>query len=186
MKRRGEAFEADYYNREWKIDFRERYAANKLAWGRRYALAQRAKAYVVGSVLELGCGFGFLAKYVKGPYLGIDFSSFVVEAAREINANPQAEFLVGDIRDLPPLGQFDTVAMLEVLEHLDDPPQAVEIARQLARRRIVISVPRKMSRAISHVWPIWSQEDVENILGPGALCQEFRRWWVAMWENLEL
>lgn len=178
MKRHGRAESAEYYDREWRQDYKNRHTSSRLGWERRLALAQHAAAYLVGSsVLDLGCGYGELARFVKGTYLGIDFSPFVIEKAKEMKLG--AQFLVADILDLPDVGQFDTVAMLEVLEHMDDPPHVINLVRPLARRRIVISVPKRSysgSDPYCHVWPTWSPQDVTDLLGPGSVCHDFRRW----------
>lgn len=188
MKRHGAALGADYYDQEWKHDFRRRETSRKLAWERREALAKAVAAHTVGSVLDLGCGYGVLSRFVHRPYLGVDFSPFVIGKARQLNGGNRAEFLAGDILDLPELDLFDTVAMLEVLEHLDDPAQMVDLARPLARKRIVVSVPKRSysgSDPKCHVWPTWSEEDVKRVLGAGAVCYPFRRWRIGVWEVAE-
>lgn len=188
MKRHGKALGADYYDREWRHDFQRRETSSKLGWERRKALAKAVAAHTVGSVLDLGCGYGVLARFVKRPYLGIDFSPFVIRKAKQLNGINQAKFLAGDILDLPELDLFDTVAMLEVLEHLDDPAQMIELARPLARKRVVVSVPKRSysgSDCESHVWPTWSEEDVKRVLGAGAVCRTFRRWRIGVWEKQE-
>jgi len=188
MKRHGKALGAGYYDREWRQDFQGRETSSKLGWERRKALAKAVAAHTVGSVLDLGCGYGELAKFVHRPYLGIDFSPFVIRKAKQLNRGNRAKFLVGNILSLPELDLFDTVAMLEVLEHLDDPIQMVELARPLARKRVVVSVPKRSysgSDCKSHVWPTWSEEDVRRVLGEGTVCRTFRRWRIGMWEKGE-
>lgn len=147
-------------------------------------LAREVSEHVVGSVLDLGCGLGFLAEVVPGPYLGVDFSPFVIRKAKKQNRKPEVQFLEADIRDLPDVGEFDTVTMLEVLEHLDDPAQAVRTAKELARRKIVVSVPRHQPGK-GHVWPTWSRADLESLLGSGTVCWRYRGWRLAMWEKYE-
>ena len=172
---------AQFYDDIWRLVFKERKSSKRLNWERMRDLARVASKEVVGSVLDWGCGFGFLSEFVKGSYLGVDFSPFVIKAAKKLY--PKAEFLVGDIRDFQSPDMFDTVVMLEVLEHLDDPHKAVESARQLARKRIVISVPRGKSRSGDHVWQDISQEDVLTLMGPGTECRQYRRKWLAVWER---
>lgn len=147
-------------------------------------LAREVSEHVIGSVLDLGCGLGFLAEVVSGPYLGVDFSPFAIRKAKKHNKKPEVEvrFLEADIRNLPDVGEFDTVTMLEVLEHLDDPAQAVQAAKGLAQQRIIVSVPRHQPGA-GHVWPTWSQTDLENLLGSGTVCWQYRGWWLAMWDK---
>jgi len=172
---------ARFYDNLWEFVFKERKSSKRRAWERMKDLARAASKEVVGSVLDWGCGFGFLSEFVRGPYLGVDFSPFVIKTAKGLH--PEAEFLVGDIRDFQSPDMFDTVVMLEVLEHLDDPHGAVESARKLARKRIVISVPRGKSRSGDHVWKDIDREDVLELLGEGATCQQYRRKWLGVWED---
>jgi 2-polyprenyl-3-methyl-5-hydroxy-6-metoxy-1,4-benzoquinol methylase len=172
----------DFYDDAHRRFFRN-WEANKLSRERCEALAKRASQYIVGSVLDLGCGFGFLSQFVERPYLGIDFSPFVIEKAQILHGKSRATFQVGDIRHLPEIEMFDTVAMLEVLEHLDNPAAAVEIAQDMARRRIVVSVPRQSRPSNrAHVWPDWTAEDVTNLLGENSECHRYRRWWIGVKE----
>lgn len=160
-------------------DAKYRYWRKRLQlMGRFRALAEEVSKDVVGSVLDLGCGFGFLADFVKGPYLGVDFSPVAIWGAREMS--PSVEFVVGDLRHFTPTVAFDTVVLLEVLEHLDNPAQAVELARQWATQRIVVSVPRHMPGG-GHIWPTWTEEDVARLLGPGAKVRRYRRWEIGVW-----
>jgi SAM-dependent methyltransferase len=75
LEKHGKAETSEYYDREWKRHWRKRHSPGpRLGWERREALAHRAASCLAGSVLDLGCGFGILAKFIKAPYLGIDFS----------------------------------------------------------------------------------------------------------------
>jgi len=168
------------YDAAHRLLFRKRESSKKLGWERSLALAYEASKHVVGSVLDLGCGLGFLAKFVKGRYLGVDFSPYSVRQARQMDWNPKARFIEGDIRDLEIAGQFGTVTMLETLEHLDDPTQAIETARRLVRHRIIVSVPRQ-SRAGTHIWDDWNPQKLKALLGSGTVCYRYRRSWIAIW-----
>lgn len=178
MKNR--AAEPGVYDAAHQLLFHKRGSSKRLGWERSLALAHEASKYVVGSVLDLGCGLGFLAKFVKKRYLGVDFSPYSIRKAKRLNWNPKARFVVGDIRNLKVTGWFGTVVLLETLEHLDDPTQAIETARRLARQRIVVSVPRE-SRAGTHVWEDWTPEKLMALLGPGTICRRFRRSWIGVW-----
>jgi cyclopropane fatty-acyl-phospholipid synthase-like methyltransferase len=74
------------------------------------------------SVLDLGCGYGDVAKFYANRcrYVGIDSNESYIETARRRNSNNDAEFLVGDISDPEILsrGPFDLVILTGVLHHL--------------------------------------------------------------------
>lgn len=87
-------------------------------------------------LLDVGCGSGYLAKLLKVciPGLvihGVDVSTVALERAR--NHADQVWPVDLDKADLPvPSAHYDTVACVEVLEHLYDPDHALrEIARVL-------------------------------------------------------
>lgn len=148
---------------------------------------------ITGSVLDLGCGLGHVADLVDGRrYFGIDFSLEAVREARRRCRNRRATFAFGDFRALArvahQIGEFDTVLLLEVLEHLDPDGlfAAVKIALACARRRIVVTVPRDMPGR-AHVTPRWRASDLRAFLGEGARCALFGgddddRWWLAVKE----
>jgi len=135
---------------------------------------QVTSRYVVGSVLDLGCGLGLLADMIDGEYLGVDFSPFAIEWARANTKNHKALFLLGDLRDLPPFPcarkTYDTVVMAETLEHLDDPASVVAAAFIYALKRIVVTVPVEMGGP-DHVKPAWNRKDLEGLLGGLSVCE---------------
>ncbi len=100
------------------------------------------------SVLDAGCGEGFVVKYLKrqDPSLevtGIDKSTEAVTYARRM-IEVDAAFHTGDLYDLPFAdGSFDTVVCSEVLEHLHWPDRAVGELKRVARSHVLISVPRE-------------------------------------------
>lgn len=98
------------------------------------------------SVLDAGCGEGFVAQYLKrrDPSLevtGIDRNAQAVAYARQV-MEVDATFQTGDLYALPfSDGSFDTVVCSEVLEHLDRPDAAVEELKRVARNHVLITVP---------------------------------------------
>lgn len=106
------------------------------------------------TVHEVGCGEGsltiFLAKrYPQLRFRGSDFSKQVVDLAR---ANAARESLSIDFRanslyDLTrDADSADLIICCEVLEHLEGPERALGIVSKLARKNLILSVPRE---------PIW-------------------------------
>ena len=124
--------------------------------------------FVVGdSVLDLGCGIGYIADMIGGrQYLGVDFSRYAVKYSREVVQNPKARFLV---RDLQAVSQsdfraYDTVLVLEILEHVADPKQLAALAMAWAKKRVIATVPRDMP-GTAHVWPTWGHWMAKCLFG---------------------
>lgn len=90
-----------------------------------------------GSVLELGCGVGILAREIKEDYLGLDISSVAIQIMHE-------QGFKAEVRNIPSINtkKFDTIVGLELLEHLDDNArlQTIIEARNLCDQAI-FSVP---------------------------------------------
>ncbi|MGE0527978.1 MAG: class I SAM-dependent methyltransferase, partial [Bdellovibrionales bacterium] len=85
------------------------------------------------SLLELGCGSGYLAARVKshcGSYVGIDIAAVAIREARRSLPEPHLQFMQGDIRQmrLP-------VAELTVLLGLSDWLSPMELKALVARLR---------------------------------------------------
>jgi 2-polyprenyl-3-methyl-5-hydroxy-6-metoxy-1,4-benzoquinol methylase len=101
------------------------------------------------SVLDVGCGEGVLthrwAQQVSGRVVGIDLPGLEGEwAARQA---PNLEFRVTEGEDLPFAdGQFDVAIAIEVLEHVPDPGHTLAEMARVARRHLLVSVPRE---------PVW-------------------------------
>lgn len=90
---------------------------------------------IEGSVLELGCGVGVLARRIEGEYLGLDISPVAVGIMQEQGFD-------AEVRDIPLIGisGFDTIVGLEFLEHVDDRQAVICEVSQLCQRAI-FSVP---------------------------------------------
>lgn len=107
-------------------------------------IALEIKKLEVKSVIDLGCGEGFVEEYLlkeglKIEIVGIDKNKKAIRQAR--GRNPNGEFIQGDIFSLNFKDkQFDLVLMLEVLEHLREPQKALLKAKRLAKMAI-FSVP---------------------------------------------
>lgn len=115
--------------------------------------------YLYGSVLDIGCGPGYLGMAAPGEYTGIDISPKAIELARESSCG---KFLVHDAEYSPlpfPDQGFDTVVASELLEHLLNHGLLLEEMRRVARAYIVITVPISMG-GCGHVWPQWTYRDV--------------------------
>jgi SAM-dependent methyltransferase len=106
--------------------------------------------YVTGEVLEIGCGIGNISRFLLAaghPVIGLDLSSDYIRYATERLGEHSFEGYTADITgELPPslaARRFDTVVMLNVLEHIENEHQALcRIAGQLRLGgRLVCLVP---------------------------------------------
>jgi 2-polyprenyl-3-methyl-5-hydroxy-6-metoxy-1,4-benzoquinol methylase len=101
------------------------------------------------SVLDVGCGEGVLTlgwAEVLGdrPVVGLDLADPKLEAEWQVRSRPNLSFVVGHGEQLPfGEAQFDLVAAIETLEHVDNPERTLAEMRRVARRHLLVSVPRE-------------------------------------------
>ena len=144
---------------------------------------------VVGySVLDLGCGIAYIADMIgeERQHLGVDFSDYAIRYSRWTVRNPKARFRRLDLREMGPgnFRTYDTVLLLEILEHVAEPNHLASLALALARRRIVATVPRDMP-GTAHVWPTWQPWMVRGLFGEVDRCELFGKgdkWWLIVKE----
>lgn len=109
------------------------------------ACISRIVAETLGeSICDVGCGTGVLLKRIRqarggaGNYTGVDF---VVEDAAAVDG---VDYVAARIENLPfEDGAFDTVICTHVIEHVLEYRQAIAELRRIARRRLIIVVPRE-------------------------------------------
>jgi len=116
----------------------------------------------VGDILELGCHIGFnLVYYARMGFraVGVDVSSVLLtEAQKLISKEPldvqnRIGLIHSFIEDLVPDYRFDTILLLETLEHVIDPLPIIVKARELLAPdgRIYLSAPSIRIGTFSHV-----------------------------------
>ena len=106
--------------------------------------ARRIKAvkrHIRGTVLDMGCGAGFLADFVDPEnYVGFDPDPESLEAARQRNPCHSFRNLLPSPED-----RFDSIVALAVIEHLTDPGEfLVAMAARLdpgKGSRIILTTP---------------------------------------------
>ncbi len=108
---------------------------------------------------EVGCGEGHLSLRLARdhPHLRLqasDFSTQVIALAKENAAHQPVsiDFQVASLYELTPEAHSaDLVLCCEVLEHLPDPQRGLSILARLARKHLLVTVPRE---------PIWRMMNV--------------------------
>jgi SAM-dependent methyltransferase len=99
------------------------------------------------SVLEIGCGEGFLSgwlseRHPEATFCGIDLRASDLEKLKR--HFPRIRTEVGSAYDLSPVtGDYDLVICAEVLEHLEEPERALRQITALHPRNTIITVPHE-------------------------------------------
>jgi SAM-dependent methyltransferase len=121
--------------------------SRRLVTGFLRAVGELVAPLRVDSVLDVGCGEGFVLRSLQ-EYLeqascaAIDLDPQEAEdAARNL---PWCDVHVGSAYALPfGEGSFELVMCCEVLEHVDNPHQALREITRVASRYVLLSVPRE-------------------------------------------
>lgn len=97
-------------------------------------------------VLDIGCGIGAvafdLADKAGAEVLGVDLSPENIAVAKEWHAHPHVNYIVGDVLESLPAGEFDAVVLSNVLEHLPGRPDFLaRLAQATHAQRTLIRVP---------------------------------------------
>jgi ubiquinone/menaquinone biosynthesis C-methylase UbiE len=101
------------------------------------------------SVLDVGCGEGVITRAwarrrAGARVVGLDRDSSALGAHWAASAEPNVSWLTGDAHALPfGDGEFDLVASIEMLEQVADPDRALGELARVARRAVLVSVPRE-------------------------------------------
>jgi ubiquinone/menaquinone biosynthesis C-methylase UbiE len=99
-----------------------------------------------GMCLEIGCNFGRMTTLlaINHELISGDINPKLVKMVKtKIRAYKQTvDFVVLDANNLPFQDKcFDTVLMIDVLEHLSSPISALKQAQRVGRKKILIDVP---------------------------------------------
>lgn len=112
-------------------------------------LAQLFAQAAPASVLDVGCGEGVLthqwaAQLGEQRIVGIDLDDEKLKAEWATRQRPNLEYRTMLAEHMPFAdGEFDTACAIEVLEHVPDPEHTVAEMARVARRHLLVSVPRE-------------------------------------------
>ena len=110
-----------------------------------------------GSVLDLGCGEGFLLRRLQpsdyARYVGVDFSGAAIDKATALRL-PEATFVTADVDAYRPTETFDAIVFTEVLYYLPDPVRTVAVRAPPEREG-------RRCRVDEHQLPRWSRDRPE-------------------------
>lgn len=104
---------------------------------------------ITDRVLDMGCGDGYLLGRLAArcqSAVGIEFEpSAVALALQRLSTCDRCTVLQGSVYELPfPDGEFDAVIMADVIEHLENPVQAVQEAGRVLKAggRLLMTTPK--------------------------------------------
>jgi 2-polyprenyl-3-methyl-5-hydroxy-6-metoxy-1,4-benzoquinol methylase len=101
------------------------------------------------SVLDVGCGEGVLThewaeRLDDGRIVGIDLHDPKLQAEWATRQRPNLEYRAEEATNLSFAdGEFDMACAIEVLEHVPEPDQTLSEMARVARRWLLVSVPRE-------------------------------------------
>lgn len=98
-------------------------------------------------VLDVGCGQGAVSYSLAQAGVqvtGVDFNPENIARARRQHLHDRIEFITADILSNPPPGQFSSIVMSNVLEHIADRVGILKTLVELyAPKRILLRVPMR-------------------------------------------
>ncbi len=99
-------------------------------------------------ILDVGCGDGFLTKEIARHYdkvVGIDGSADKINIARQYA--PEVEFHVSLFEEFEYDMEFDSIIMINILEHVDDPILFLKRAKDFLNPdgEVIVFVPNALS-----------------------------------------
>lgn len=102
-------------------------------------LMKKVASLIVGkTVLDVGCGIGYLCEYIHDVvYLGVDQSADMLKRARE--RYPNVRFMQGNLYTVE-LPKFDTVVCLDVLHHQHALEPALSKLKSLAKKCLIVTL----------------------------------------------
>lgn len=93
-------------------------------------------------VLEVGCGRGYLANLMSENHKVTGCDIVISDELKE--KYPKVKFVAGNIESLPfKDNSFDTVISTHTLEHVQNLPKAMSELRRVAKKQLIIVVPRQ-------------------------------------------
>ncbi len=99
------------------------------------------------SIIEIGCGEGYVTQILlektNAHILATDISETILKQTQNTIQSPRIEFRATNIKDFIKREQAELIVCCEVLEHLENPEEGINIIKALTTEYALISVPRE-------------------------------------------
>tara|TARA_A100001011_G_scaffold375146_2_gene436362 strand:+ start:11165 stop:11935 length:771 start_codon:yes stop_codon:yes gene_type:complete len=150
----------EYNDKKLFNDIAENYLKKDLIGYCRIARKQRLVRSLKGiqqpikKMLEVGCGAGFSAEYLKGKfisYTGIDYSEKLINYAIKHNSDVGVKFECSNVNEFDSNLKFDVVLMIGVLHHIPYPENVIKGLKKILSPGgvIVVNEPQAGNPVIS-------------------------------------
>ncbi len=119
---------------------------------------------------ELGCGEGYLSAYISAhikpkTFRASDYSTEIIKKANSIHGDQGVIFSQKSIYDIAEQDSAQLIICCEVLEHLEDPEEALAAIQNISPEFIVFSVPREPLWRITNMARLKYLRDMGNTPG---------------------
>jgi ubiquinone/menaquinone biosynthesis C-methylase UbiE len=106
-------------------------------------------------ILEVGCGNGYVTEFLKRNYPNAEIKAIDINSEKLAVAKARVhdvEFSIGDIYDIKQEdASFDLVISTQVLEHLENPVDAIKELLRVSKKHVIVSVPNEPLYRISNM-----------------------------------
>lgn len=119
------------------------------------------------SLLDLACGQGILGRQIQKetPYIGIDISPSLIEAAKQADKNPFHQYLIGDVLKPLPIKKkdFTHASIVLAIQNFEEPFLAIKNAAKhlIHQGRLVIAMNHPCFRVLRQ--SSWKVDEIQKI-----------------------
>ena len=136
-------------------------------YARKHRLLQtirKLEDYNLGKVLEVGCGAGYSASYLKGRYndfTGIDYSENLIKIAKDNFEEDSIHFINSDFLEYSAGKSFDVIFMIGVLHHIENSEKVLKKLYELLSKKgsIIINEPQSSNHFFEYLRKIRKKID---------------------------
>lgn len=102
----------------------------------------------IENILEVGCGAGFSADYLKSAYqhfTGLDYSQNLISYAERHKSYDNVKFVCENIKDYNSMEKFKVILMIGVLHHITEPEEVLLHLKKLLDEDglVIVNEPQK-------------------------------------------